>query len=223
MFYPVNQPTLVISVSCQVSIRPLSESRDRISSGTVVQTEGDVELSQSSGTITIRQKGGASSGGGVFIGDVSIGGVSQSVISTGRGNVVIGGGGRNISIVNGRVFINGKEVTEGNSETEPYVEPVVTIYTQSCKVVDANLSGGALHASVPVDSASIKSSGGSEVRLSDVVNLEVKTSGSTEVEARMSGGGLRLRSSGSSEFNISGEIGSADIDCSGSTAIRFRR
>lgn len=209
--FDIDKPNLRINASCRIEIHPIEGNK------TTIQVEGDVDVYPDGREISITQKDIPSSGGNVVIGNVH-----QSVIS-GRGNVVISGNGQNVSMVNGRVFINGQEVTANNQPSTPYVEPKVTIYTNKCGKLTANMIGGYLLLAVKTDTATLKFSGSVEANLRSVTNIDAKTSGSSEVIAHMTGGILQIKAAGSSEFDISGEFSSSEINCSGSTKINYHK
>ncbi len=109
-------------------------------SGFIVTVEAleEFQVNQSGNTINIVQKSRNMSSG-VVIGNVG------NVVMTGAvsGTTVISSNGQDIRIVNGRVYVNGKEVSTDGSTGSYRYEPKVKI-TAPTSDLDATLAGNSL-------------------------------------------------------------------------------
>lgn len=143
---------------------------------------------------------------------------SENIIIGNISNVSIGGSrGKNISIINGEVFINGKKVEEPDTPNVPNKKPVeIEIQCPNNLSIDCVLSGIAiLTASPEFDKARITLQGNCRAKLKSK-SSRFKISGSGDVEYKCLGGNFKANISGSGEIKASGSFNDIDASISGS-------
>lgn len=166
-----------------------------------------VKIQQSGSEIEINysEPGGNFSFSG---GNISIGSVSGTNIRN------IRSGGKNISIINGEVYINGKRVDEsGVVDNAPVKKPVeIEIQCPDGLLIDCVLTGdGILGAFPKFDQARITIKGGGEAGV-QAKSGKLKISGSGDINYKSLGGNLKATIAGSGDINASG--GFADLEAS---------
>lgn len=171
-----------------------------------------VKISQSDSVVSINYV--QVSNGISFISgsNISIGNISGSA-----SNVSIGSKGKNISIINGEVFINGKKVEEPDTPNTPTKKPVeIELQCPNNLSIDCVLSGDATLTSTPeFDKARITLQGNCDANL-QAKSCRFKISGCGDVEYKSLGGNLKANISGSGEIKASGSFNDIDASISGS-------
>lgn len=187
-----------LNVGCDVGIFPSANGQTTVEIDSdepndfTVKTDGD--------TLVIKQKS-VSNGGSVVINGngVSINGMSFS--------------GNNVVMNNGRVYVDGKEVTPGSSK--PTKKAKIKIFTAQNVDLSANLNGsGVLASKVAFNRVNIKVSGQATVGLA-AKSLKLKLSGQGDNYAVLRGGSLTANVSGQGSVRIKGEYDSADLSVFG--------
>jgi hypothetical protein len=137
----------------------------------------------------------------------------NSVTFSRNGGVVISGG--NISMINGRIFVDGKEVSPSDNGVSE--QPKVLVLLPSVINFDGDLDTCGVFASkVPFSKARLSVSGSAEVGLAARA-IKGKLSGSAEAYFVVKDGDLDLTISGSSSVRAKGSFSSVDITASGSS------
>lgn len=210
---------IVIKATCTVAFKKSSGNTVSVS---VDGTKKDdvkisVKISKSGDTLNVEYV--SSDGGGTTI--ISGGG---SVISIVGGNIIQtnSGSGQNVSIVNGVVYINGKQVKPEGS-TEPDIIPVrILIELPDGLNLESEFTGMAKVAGdVVFNSARINSKGATDVALF-AKSARASVSGSGDIDLKISGGSLRLNLSGSADVSASGTFSDVDVSLSGSADVTTR-
>ena len=206
-----------IKATCTVAFKKSSGNTVSVSvDGT---KKDDVKISKSGDTLNVEYV--SSDGGGTTI--ISGGG---SVISIGGGDVVMGNiiqtnsaSGQNVSIINGVVYINGKQVKPEGS-TEPDIIPVrILIELPDGLNLESEFTGMAKVAGdVVFNSARINSKGSTDVALF-AKSARASVSGSGDIDLKISGGSLRLNLSGSADVSATGTFSDVDVSVSGSADV----
>jgi hypothetical protein len=207
----VGVESIKIESSAKVSILRGKEFRVSISGDDAAK----VEVSQSRSEISI-QYVGSGSGNGVTI--ISGGNVmSVGNVSVG-GNTVISSGGKNISIVNGEVFINGKRVDEnGTTERGPAQKPVeIEIQCPDGLSIDCTLIGIAILGAKPeFHKARIAVKGQGQAGL-QAHGARLKITGSGEIHYKSLGGSTKMNIAGSGDIYASGLFSDVEASIAGS-------
>lgn len=210
---------IVIKATCTVAFKKSSGNTVSVS---VDGTKKDdvkisVKISKSGDTLNVEYV--SSDGGGTTI--ISGGG---SVISIVGGNIIQtnSGSGQNVSIVNGVVYINGKQVKPEGS-TEPDIIPVrILIELPDGLNLESEFTGMAKVAGdVVFNSARVNSKGATDVALF-AKSARASVSGSGDIDLKISGGSLRLNLSGSAGVSASGTFSDVDVSLSGSAEVTTR-
>jgi len=131
--------------------------------------------------------------------------------------------GGSISIINGRVFIDGVEQKPngGTQSKTPRREPRIRIESPAANL-DAQMSGESfLVSQQALNTVEIALSGESKASLS-AMNLEASVSGQSRLDAQVSGGSLRLDISGQSAGDVAGTWTQARIDVSGMSRVHTK-
>ena len=221
-------PLLDIVAKCKVAILPASGQQVKVS----VEADGDdlkdIKVSQNGDTIEIRDERRGIIGGSI----------SRGVVISGGSIRVSSATGGSVSIVNGRVFIDGVEQeTNGGGQDgktqkrEPRIQllaPVANleanmcgrsllVATQSLKTVNLE-AGGQSKIGLSAERAEVSVGGQSTVELAAYA-LEASVSGQSSMEAQISGGDLRLDVSGQSRADIDGEWAQARVESSGQSSV----
>lgn len=138
-------------------------------------------------------------------------------IISGGGNIVIGSAGKNISIINGDVFINGKRVGEGSSPEGTERKAVkIEIQCPDGLSIDASMTGLATLKAYPCfEKARMSVQGGGEISL-QAQDGNLKISGAGVITFKSLGGSTRAGISGSGRVEASGTFDDIDISISGS-------
>lgn len=208
--FNVSQPVFEIAVMCSVGIFP-SDTNSSIR----VEIDADDEnlknfaVSHQEKTIIIEQNVSSNMSNSIFIGNnMSVSGININIGSIGDK--------KDISIVNDRVFINGKEVAESNEDSQKYYEPKIRIFAPYMSNLDAQLKGSAVLASaVPFLEAEVETEGSAKVGFT-TYNLDLQISGSGKGIFIIGGGSVKLDISGSGNAQATGNFGDARINISGS-------
>ncbi len=206
-------PQLDIRAACDIAILPGDSNRVIVEIDAETETLEDFLVTQGGGKILICHL--SKSSGNAIIGDVVIGNVVQSFSNEVR-STVVSSGGQNISIVNGRVYVNGREVTQDGSATgKPTPKaPRIRVYAPSSNL-DLSLSGSASFVSaVPMVESFVYLKGSAKVGL-PTESLELNLSGSGEVQAKINGGYMTLNLSGSGSVSAVGAFSNVRVDLSG--------
>ena len=199
---------IVIKVTCTVAFKKSSGNTVSVSvDGT---KKDDVEISKAGDTLNVEY--------------VSVGS-GGSVISIGGGDVVMGNiqtnsaSGQNVSIINGVIYINGKQVKPEGS-TEPEIIPVrILIELPDGLNLESEFTGMAKVAGdVVFSNVRINSKGSTDVALF-AKSARASVSGSGNIDLKISGGTLRLNLSGSADVSASGTFSDVDVSVSGSADI----
>lgn len=178
-----------------------------------------VTYDQRNNRLAVREPAGVSRGGvSVIGGNVVVGG---SIFGA-RGNVLVSGGGRSVSISGGRVVIDGKDVTSlvGNGGGEPVdtsarsITIVVPTGTDTgiddCAEADLADLGGRVRASL---------TGEGTLRARGAAGAKLDLSGASRVAIEQSTGELDIALSGASQVTLSGDFGDVDLDISGASEV----
>lgn len=210
---------IVIKATCTVAFKKSSGNTVSVSvDGT---KKDDVKISKSGDTLNVEYVSAGSGGTTIISG-------GGSVISIGGGDsdIVIGdimqtnsNCGQNVSIINGVVYINGKQVKPEGS-TEPDIIPVrILIELPDGLNLESEFTGMAKVAgNVVFNSARINSKGATDVALF-AKSARASVSGSGDIDLKISGGSLRLNLSGSAGVSASGTFSDVDVSVSGSADI----
>jgi hypothetical protein len=187
-----------------------------------IKVSGDdankVKVTQSDNEIDIQYSEPGSSGRNISIG----GNFTGSVIS---GNRVVfqnvsSGGGKNISIINGEVYINGKRVNESGtvaSDSTPPKQPVeIEIQCPDGLDIDCTLTGFGILGTFPeFNQARVTIKGDGEAGLQSRSG-KFKISGSGDVNYKSLGGSLKASINGSGDIKASGEFDDVEASINGS-------
>lgn len=194
------------SVQTKVSIRGTDAEKVKVSKS---GNELSISFVGESGSVTI--VGGSANN--VVIGDgIFIGGRGRSV----QINSV--GLGQSVSIVNGVVYVNGKQVKE--DPAAPDIIPVsIEIECPDEIMLSASLSGSAELAALPLFSnARISCKGSSEAGFK-AKKAKIKVSGSAKIGAQIQEGDLSINISGSAQVRVTGSYSDCDVSVSGSGSV----
>ncbi len=198
--------TLDISVSCPVAILPSTDGK------VYVEIDGAAGLdhfnvSQNGDVITVEQKSADNSSINISIG----GGVSAS-----NGSIAVGVLSQGIVINND--FSSGKSTTVivGNSQPQQHK---IRIFAPEGSNLDANISGEAeLASEVPLNDVEVNASGESFVVLT-ANNFELGSSGESSNDIIVTGGELRVDTSGPCSLEVQGDFSNAHIKTVGAGSI----
>lgn len=195
--------SLDLSVSCHVGIFPSTNNEVTIQISAEDPT--DFTVFRDGSVLVVKEK---------FAGDgmsfVSVNGVNFNHVSG------------NVSIINNRVFVNGREVDPDNMGSAPAPKRLSQIKIFSPHNVDltAKLDGLSILASkVIFRKAFVKVSGHSTVGLA-TKSLKLKISGHGENFAVLKGGDLNVSISGHGSVRVKGDYDSADVSVSGMGSIQ---
>ncbi len=189
-------PSLKIKASCPIGVFKGDADKIIVEIDADEETSEEFQVNQTGNTINIVQKPRN------FDGNVVI------------GTTVISSGGQNIQIVNGRVYINGKEVTTDGSTGVPRSLPKVRI-TAPYSDLNATLAGDSLIVStVPLKNTFLLLSGIAKADI-PTYSLDLDISGSADIKALLGGGELNINVSGSSSIDIQGCWTHTNINLSG--------
>lgn len=177
--------------------------------------KNDVKIHKSGSILSIEyvsaNGGGTSffSSGDVVMGNVHLGNVTQ-----------INSGGQNISIVNGVVYINGKQVKPEGS-TEPDIIPVrIVVELPDGLNLESEFTGMAeVTGDAVFNSVRINSKGAVNVGLR-AKTARASVSGSGDLILEVNGGALRLNLDGSADVRSSGSYSDIDVIVSGSADVQ---
>lgn len=202
-----NVQSIEIESTANVSIITGSEFQVKVSG----DDADKVKVTQSDSTIKISyldETGSINFSGG----NIVIGNISNVSIGSIRGN-----NGKNISIINGEVFINGKKVEEPDSPNTPTKKPVeIEIQCSNRISINCVLSGNAKLVAFPeFDKTRITLQGNCSAKL-QAKSSKFKISGCGEVDYKSLGGNLNANISGSGEIKASGSFNDIDASISGS-------
>ncbi len=227
--FSVSNPTIDVQLACEVLL--IASKNSQQVTVEIDASEEDLakfEVYQRGDTVFVRQTDYKQGGGGMtIIGDVVGGNFSQSTFSSGGRNVVISGGGftsigrggninvvsggRNVQIINGRVIVDGKDVTDGGGDVQdskpPYKAPKIRIETPVGSNLVTDLAGEAhLSSIVDLDDVSVSTQHSAVSEFSKVNTADIDTSnGSSVTIAQMSGGSLTINTSNGSEVKVNGK------------------
>lgn len=196
-----------IKASCDVAFKRCSGNSVSVYvDGT---KKNDVKVQKSGSTLTI-EYASANGGESSFFtnGDVVMGNVMQ-----------VNSGGQNISIVDGVVYINGKQVKPSGS-TEPDTIPVRIVVELPDELnLESEFTGMAKVAGDAVfNSVRINSKGAVNVGLC-AKTARASVSGSGDLILEVNGGSLRLNLSGSADVRTLGNYSDIDVSVSGSADV----
>lgn len=191
-----------LSVSCFVGVFP------SLNGETIVEIDtddpDDFKISKQGSTIVIEQK---QSSGSTIINGVVMGGTSF-------GNVVQTNVSGNVTIINGRVYINGVEQTASQS-SKPNRPSRIRLYLQPGLDVEADLNGSSVLASkVMFNDADIRVSGVATVGIA-AKSLSLRLSGQGENYVVLKGGDLDVNVSGQGKVRVKGEFKRCSASVSG--------
>lgn len=178
-----------------------------------------VKLTQSGDEIDIQYFEPGFSGGNISIG----GNFSGSVISGSSNRVIfqnVSNSGKNISIINGEVYINGKRVDESgtvaNNSTPPKQPVEIEIQCPDGLDIDCTLTSfGILGAFPEFKQARVTIKGDGEAGL-QARSGKLKISGSGDVNYKSLGGSLKASIDGSGDIKASGEFDDVEASINGS-------
>jgi Putative auto-transporter adhesin, head GIN domain len=198
---------LDLSVSCHVGVFP-SQTEE-------VTIEIDAEDSNDF-SVTCE-------GGSLIVKEVSVDRSGNMIVSNSSGVVQINGvnfntGGRSVSMIDGRIFIGGREVNPNDPSQlleSPKRQPRIKIFAPHGVSLTAKLNGVSVLASkVVFRKASVTVSGQSTVGLA-TKSLTLKVAGQGENFAVLKGGDLTASVSGQGSVRVKGEWESTDVSVSG--------
>jgi len=198
------------------------------------------EVYQKGSTVYVRQANfKAGSGGVTIIGDMVMGNVIQSFSSIGRGVVISGGsvissgrggnvnvvsGGHNVQVRNGRVIVDGNDVTDGGSMVDsqpPYKAPKIRIETPAESNLNAELAGEArLSCIVELNDTSLTCSDSATAEIDKTCSADVDTSNGSRVSiVQMTGGMLNINTFNGSEVKIRGTWSQSNVISSNGSSV----
>ncbi|MBW4554108.1 MAG: DUF2807 domain-containing protein [Aphanocapsa sp. GSE-SYN-MK-11-07L] len=184
---------LDVHVSCPVGIFPSGSSLILIEIDS--EDPDDFLINYEQGGIIIKEK-------------------PQSSRVAGNNVVNIGSIAGNVTIANGRIFVNGREFTSDNQGVSRR-QSRIKMHAPSGIDLNANLNGVCVLASkVAFNLASVKVAGQSSVGLA-AKKLKLKLAGQGENFIVMMGGSLEADISGQGNARIKGQWSSADVSVSG--------
>jgi hypothetical protein len=167
----------------------------------------DFEVSQSGNTVSVRQKGASSGGGGMTIigGKISIGNIRQSVVG-GRGMSVV----QKVTIFAPKANLEAKFSGVGTLQSEIQLQDT---YLNCQGSVEISLNTQSLESQLS-ESAEVKAhlSGG---------NLDLTCSGSADIDVTGVWSQARITAYGSADINTNGTCeGNYNVTASGSADVR---
>lgn len=207
---------LDIDASCPIAILPCDNGKVEVAIDAAADDLKDFEVSHNGDKVSLKQKGMA--GGSTVVmggGSVVIGGSSRGV------TVVSNIRGGSVSIINGRVIVDGKEIKpDGKQSSEPTRLPRVVIKAPVNSNVDAEIGGAALlFSSVAHDEVYLRLAGQTNATVT-AKTLNVDASGQSSVKATVNGGDLDVDLSGQGRVETQGEFAKVKADLSGMGQIR---
>lgn len=188
---------LDLDVSCNVGVFPASV--DEVTIEVDAEDPDDFTIRREGSVLVVKEKNSASGG-------VSINGINIS-------------GGGNMSIINGRIFVDGREVNPNGTSAPAKRQSRIRILAPRNIDLAANLNGQSILASqVVFRKASVKISGQSTIGLA-ANTLKLRVSGQGESFVVLKGGELNVSLSGQGSVKVKGEYESADVSVSGMGSI----
>lgn len=146
-------------------------------------------------------------------------GAGGLVVNNAGGAVVISGvSGGNLSVVNGKVFVNGVEVKPNSRPAQKQCELEVSVPRGSD--LDIKLSGNAqMDSAVPFNNVSVDLSGVSKAHNLTGTNLDGHVEGQSSLTAKTLGGRVRIDVSGQSSATVTGQFNDVDANVSGQSSL----
>ncbi|MFN7754783.1 MAG: hypothetical protein ACK5O9_02940 [Holosporales bacterium] len=240
--FNVQEPTVDVQAACEIFVT--SSQNTRQVTVEIDASEEDLqkfEVYQRGDTVYVRQADfNQGSGGVTIIGDMVMGNVRQSFSSIGGGVVISGGsvvtsgrggninvvsGGRNVQIRNGRVIVDGKDVTDGGGDVvdskPPYKAPKIRIEIPANSNLNAELAGEArLSCIVELNDTSLTCSHSAVAEIDKTHSADVDTSNGSNVSiAQMTGGMLNVNTANGSEVKIKGAWSQANVISSNGSSV----
>jgi hypothetical protein len=229
--FSASNPTIDIQLACEVLLTQSNSNTVVVEIDANEEDLAKFQVYQKGDTVYVRQDDYKQSGGGVtIIGDMVMGNISQSVFSSGGRNVVISGGnsfissgrggnvnivsgGRSVQINNGRVIVDGQDVTDGGNvqDSKPaYRAPKIRIETPAGSNLVADLAGDSrLSSIVDLDDVSVSTQHSAVAEISKTNSADIDTSNGSSVSiAQVNGGSLIINTSNGSEAKVKGTFSS---------------
>ena len=133
--------------------------------------------------------------------------------------ITISGSCSDLSIVNGKVFVGGKEIKPDDSGPGKNEEPLVfeiTLPEESNLVIGKT---GKLESEIDLGDVELDVSGQSRIKLKGCKSLIGSIKGQSTVESRHRGGPLNCKVKGQSKLTVTGAFSDADIEAKGMSDI----